>query len=325
LNSARGTSATICGGDANEATSWNATIGGGQGNSVQGEKATVSGGRDNMATGLRATVGGGEINVASGANTSVGGGYDNEATSLNATVGGGAFNSAQGDNATVPGGKASTAAGNYSFAAGRRAKANHRGAFVWSDSTDADLTSKRTDQFLVGANGGVSFNINDSQWLDFYLTLVKPDVFALIRTSTGAYLSSGGVWTNHSDASGKEHMSPVDSQDVLQKLSTLPLSTWNYIAEGATIRHIGPTAQDFYAAFGYGGDETAIGTIDADGVALAAIQGLYEKVQTQEEKLATKDEQLAAQEAEIEALEGRLAALEAIVRDLAGQGEGAAP
>jgi hypothetical protein len=38
--------------------------------------------------------------------------------------------------------------------------------------------------------------------------------------------------------------------------------------------HIGPTAQDFHAAFGLGSDDETIGTVDADGVALAAIQGL---------------------------------------------------
>ena len=46
-------------------------------------------------------------------------------------------------------------------------------------------------------------------------------------------------------------------------------------------RHIGPVAQDFHAAFGLGTHETAIATVDADGVALAAIQGLNEKVEAE--------------------------------------------
>jgi hypothetical protein len=50
---------------------------------------------------------------------------------------------------------------------------------------------------------------------------------------------------------------------------------WNYKSEDATVRHIGPTAQDFYAAFGLGGDDRSISTIDPSGVALAAIQELY--------------------------------------------------
>ncbi len=41
------------------------------------------------------------------------------------------------------------------------------------------------------------------------------------------------------------------------------------------MRHLGPTAEDFYAAFGLGSD-AGIGTVDADGVALATIQALYQ-------------------------------------------------
>jgi hypothetical protein len=119
----------------------------------------------------------------------------------------------------------------------------------------------------------------------------------------------------------------------------MPLSTWSYRGEESSVRHIGPTAQDFFAAFGFGGDEMAIATVDADGVALAAIQGLYElarqqsawldaqdaEIEAQGESLAAKDRQLAEQAAEIEALEERLAALEAMMRELAGQWDGGAP
>jgi hypothetical protein len=55
-------------------------------------------------------------------------------------------------------------------------------------------------------------------------------------------------------------------------------------------------AQDFYAAFGVGEDDRHISTVDADGVALAAIQGLYQLMQEQN--------------AQIVALEARVAALE---------------
>ncbi len=60
--------------------------------------------------------------------------------------------------------------------------------------------------------------------------------------------------------------------------------------------HVGPTAQDFMAAFGLGASERHIGTVDADGVVLAAIQGLYQVVQEKDAK--------------IEALEARLSMLE---------------
>jgi hypothetical protein len=72
-----------------------------------------------------------------------------------ATVGGGVGNTASGRHSVVPGGAWNTASGSSSFAAGRRAKANHNGAFVWADSTDADFQSTGPNQFLIRASGGV--------------------------------------------------------------------------------------------------------------------------------------------------------------------------
>ncbi len=54
----------------------------------------------------------------------------------------------------------------------------------------------------------------------------------------------------------------------------LPISKWSYKVEDGSVRHIGPMAQDFAAAFGLGSDDRSIGTVDADGVALAAMQAL---------------------------------------------------
>jgi hypothetical protein len=81
-----------------------------------------------------------------------------------------------------------------------------------------------------------------------------------------------------SDRKLKENLAPVDPQAVLEQVGELPLSTWNYISQEDEIRHIGPMAQDFYAAFGVGENDTTITAIDGDGVSLAAIQALYERV-----------------------------------------------
>ena len=78
------------------------------------------------------------------------------ATADDATVSGGQWNTASGVWSTVAGGGGNTAAGAYSYAAGRRAKANHPGAFVWGDSTDADVASTANNQFVIRASGGVS-------------------------------------------------------------------------------------------------------------------------------------------------------------------------
>jgi hypothetical protein len=99
------------------------------------------------------------------------------------------------------------------------------------------------------------------------------------------------------DRNAKENFAAVDGRDVLERLSGIPIETWNYKTQDPSIRHIGPMAQDFHAAFGVGGkDDKHIGTIDSDGVALAAIQGMYEIVQE-------KDAQIASLEARVAALE----------------------
>ena len=67
-------------------------------------------------------------------------------------------------------------------------------------------------------------------------------------------------------------------------MARLPIETWQY--KGEAIRHIGPMAQDFAAAFRVGADDRHIDLIDANGVALAAIQALTERLDAQEAELA---------------------------------------
>ncbi|GAA4383238.1 tail fiber domain-containing protein [Hymenobacter koreensis] len=126
---------------------------------------------------------------------------------------------------------------------------------------------------------------------------------ALIATSSGAYLSDGGVWTNASDRNRKNRIEPVSGEDVLRRLRQVPITRWSYKTDPATVRHLGPMAQDFRRAFGLGQDSVSIGTVDADGVALAGVQALDARTQTQ-------GAQLAALQAENQALRARLAALE---------------
>jgi hypothetical protein len=154
VNEASGYAATVSGGVDNTASDSYATVGGGYENTASGWAAAIGGGRNNESSMNYTTVGGGVDNTANGNWATVGGGVNNTASGSWATVGGGSINEATGVHATVPGGYDNTAAGDYSFAAGRRAQANHDGAFVWADSTDADFASTADDQFLVRANGG---------------------------------------------------------------------------------------------------------------------------------------------------------------------------
>lgn len=115
-------------------------------NQVNARFGTVGGGRGNTVTSQSSVVAGGIRNTAgSGGNLLVA-----------QAVGGGSDNVASGNNSTVPGGDNNTASGDYSFAAGRLAKANHSGAFVWGDSgTGADVTSTAANQFVIRAKGGL--------------------------------------------------------------------------------------------------------------------------------------------------------------------------
>jgi hypothetical protein len=130
-------------------------------------------------------------------------------------------------------------------------------------------------------------------------------VVAMTLTSGG--LTVNGAFVSASDRHAKEDFKPVDPQAVLAKVVALPLSEWRYKDDEERSRHLGPMAQDFHAAFGLGPDDKHIATVDADGVALAAIQGLNRKL---EEQLRQKDAELKSQRQQLAELLRRLDALE---------------
>ncbi|MBI5481819.1 MAG: tail fiber domain-containing protein [Deltaproteobacteria bacterium] len=96
----------------------------------------------------------------------------------------------------------------------------------------------------------------------------------------------------------------------MARVSAMPLSTWRFRAEASRARHMGPMAQDFYAAFGLGDDDKHISTIDADGVALAAIQGLNQKMADENQALRAH---AASSQAETAVLKARLERVEAML------------
>jgi hypothetical protein len=284
----------IGGGDGNRLDGSGAygAVGGGFRNTVTGTTAAVGGGNQNLASGTGASVAGGQQNTASGNTASVLGGYAGTASGTAAAVGGGDQNTASGASATVPGGSLNLAAGDFSLAAGYQARANHAGAFVWADSSSGAFASAAANEFSARATGGVRF---------------VSAVDANGVPTSGVLLAPGsGAWSSLSDRNAKEGVQPVDGRWVLERLAALPVSTWSYKAQGPSVVHMGPMAQDFRAAFGLGEDETRISTVDADGVALAAIQGLHAEVQDlRAENAALRDHNAQ--------LEERLASIEALL------------
>jgi hypothetical protein len=124
----------------------------------------------------------------------------------------------------------------------------------------------------------------------------------------------GNAWSYISDRNLKNNFNPVDARAVLEKVVALPVTEWNLKSQPTSVRHVGPMADDFKAAFGVGEDDRHISTSDADGVALAAIQGLNHKVEERSQKSEARSQKL---EAENEALKQEVAELKALVKALA--------
>ena len=99
-----------------------------------------------------------------------------------------------------------------------------------------------------------------------------------------------------SDRNAKANFGTVDPADMLARVRSLPITTWNYRSEAPSVRHIGPMAQDFTAAFGVGRDDRTIHPMDGQGVALAAIQGLADQIAV----LQAEQQRLMAQVAALE-------------------------
>ncbi|MBN8230816.1 tail fiber domain-containing protein [Corallococcus macrosporus] len=175
-----------------------------------------------------------------------------------------------------------TADGDYAAALGQRASTDGRtGAFIWGDaSTTAIVTSTANNQFTARAAGGFRFRTNAT-------------------LTTGCDLPAGsGVFSCTSDRATKEDFRRVDAEAVLAKVAAMPVESWRYSAEAEGVRHVGPVAQDFRAAFGLGTDDKSIGLLDIDGVNMVAIQAL-----------ARRTEELNAKSAEVDALRAEMAEL----------------
>lgn len=107
----------------------------------------------------------------------------------------------------------------------------------------------------------------------------------------GGNLTISGMLTQNSDRETKTDIAAVESSEVLEKVSKLPISTWRQKTDPPETRHLGPMAQDFAAAFQLGADDKHIAPVDLAGVSLAAIQALYAEVQElkrENERLAEK-------------------------------------
>ncbi|HVG44198.1 MAG TPA: tail fiber domain-containing protein [Longimicrobium sp.] len=187
-----------------------------------------------------------------------------------------------------------SASGNFSVAIGKNARtANRQGSIVLGDgcagfSSDS-VYPTANNQFVARGCGGVKIFTNQG-------------------LTSGVELAAGGSsWSVVSDRNRKENFLAVEGEDLLLRLRSVPVSTWNYLSQDRAVRHMGPMAQDFRAAFGLGESELLINSLDIDGVNLAGVQALT----TRTDELRTQVRSLTAENG---ALRGRVAELEARLR-----------
>ncbi len=294
-----------------------ATIGGGQNNYCQRLGSTGGGGQHNTSAGLFATVPGGFYNTASGT-------YSFAAGQQAQAIHQGAFVWADSQNFNFN----STTNDEFSIRA-------QNGVRIQTDAgihLDALNTPIIVRDFDVFANTATNSKAGIGRWGLFMepynLTLGIPNVagryFQVAKYSTsgaatqlfrvdqsGNVLAQGTVTANGvlltSDRNAKENFAPLNPQAVLAKVTALPVTEWNYKSDDAAQKHIGPMAQDFQAAFQLSADDKHISVVDEGGVALAAIQGLNEKLEARSQKL----------EVENAALKQSLAELKQLVQSLA--------
>jgi hypothetical protein len=309
-NTASGRWSTIAGGVSNTANDTASAVGGGRNNKARGSYSVVAGGGgatdsdSNSARGDWSTVSGGRSNAASGDHAAVGGGQGNWASTDHSTVGGGKDNSAGNGFATVAGGLASSVGGAYGTISGG---AYNRIAYACDYSA---IPGGYADTLTLNADYSIGFGrsvyVDDGYHVTFFdgtwsghLNLNRDHRDATpssypIRVGThafngnGAYLTSGGVWTDISSRAKKENFQQLDGDQVLDKIESMPMTRWKF--KGTEERHIGPVAEDFYRAFGCGtgipeDDSTSIAALDLAGVSLVAVQELTRLIKEQQKEI----------------------------------------
>jgi trimeric autotransporter adhesin len=275
------------------------TTASGNASSAMGSNTTANG-FTSTAMGFSTTASGTE-STAMGSNTRASG-YASTAMGFNNTASGdystatGQATTASGTNSTAMG-SSTTASGANSTAMGRFAStAGFSGAFVYGDASSqlAVLNATAANQFSVRAAGGIRLFTNSA-------------------LTAGMTLAAGGSsWTTVSDRARKHDFGVLDGEDLLARIRGIPVMSWRYIAEeDATVRHIGPMAQDWDAALPeLGGTGLTINMSDLDGVNLAAIQALEARSAAQAAQIEAQKEEITAQRDVIADLLARVQRLE---------------
>ena len=322
-------SSSIGGGKYNVVAGPFSGIASGVGNTIQFNGATcfIGGGSENVAlsNASSATIGGGDFNTNGGAYSTVPGGFGNMASGRGSFAAGefakaihdGSFVWAAGALAPF----SSTAIDEFSVRAGGgiRLAGDIRMGLNSADYHHMTIGGGNSEGYLYGAyptfGDGIHMGYNyyadannmphifntgggtsriSAGYGEIVLSVggvnTAPTIVGVDVTTAGVTVA--GTFNAYSDRNAKQNFAPISSSQILDKVARLPLSEWSYKSDPNT-RHIGPMAQDFYAAFKIGTDDKHIAPIDEGGVTLAAIQGLNGKVEELKDRLNRKDEEIA--------------------------------
>lgn len=320
-----------------------AVIGGGANNTNSGEFSTIGGGLANTVTGTSSTILGGQWNLVTGNSSLAAGSFAqalhdqtfvwSDGTANFASTGGAQFlihaiggvginlNNPTGDSLSIGG----TARMNNNDIYLRASPDQNHGVGYYGSSKLWNNDFAPDGPIVYGYSGGALATIQNG--------IAGPnDGIALYwnsqnQVSAGGYFPVPGAlfsvedascdgfnWNNASDRNLKEHLAPVNPEEVLAKVVSMPVMTWNY-KKRPQENHLGPVAQDFHAAFGLNGtNDTSISTVDEGGVALAAIQGLNQKMEARSQNLEVSGQESVIRiqrlEAENADLKARLEKLE---------------
>jgi hypothetical protein len=336
-NYAGGQYSFVGGGEFNTNSGTDAVIPGGNNNVVTGKGSLVFGG-DNAAYGTYSAVCGGEFNTNSGGSYAIvlggaknvaGGPYSlaagdyafatNQGAFVWADSEGIPFNSTASDQFLVRaqggvGVNMNNPNGTPLYVQGNRTNGFASTVAVIENISTASNSSPALRVVTDGGNPmdgalSVSANINTAT-RGIIAEFGNTTSFVVVITNDGTIYSKGLALT--SDRNAKTNFTLLDAKTVLGKVAGLPVTEWNYKEDATNKKHIGPMAQDFEAAFGLnGGDDKHISVVDEGGVALAAIQGLDQKVDELQTALARSD-------AENTELKTRLERLEQLIADKGG-------
>jgi len=292
---ASGSQSTAMGADTRAGGDFATAMGGST--TASGLASTAMGG-GTKATGTQSTAMG-ERTVADGAKATAMGSATT--ASGNSAVAMGNSTQALGGNSLALGFKAA-AAGENSAAMGLTAVANGAASIALGDHTIAAGTASVALGTGVTAQGAGSFAFGDRS--TGFPVVGGENTFSVrafggIALNTGVFIGCDlppgvGTWACTSSRLAKEGFEDVDGEDVLVKLAAIPIQRWRYLNTRAA--HVGPTAEDFHAAFGLGGSSTKIATVDADGVALLAVQALERRTATLQSENADLRRRLEALE-----------------------------